>query len=65
MIYGVIVLAILGLLLLFFMIRMFMDTKRYSFRNVSVHKKQSVGKIFGIVGSLCLLLVVLFIVMSN
>ncbi|WP_408009505.1 hypothetical protein ACJROX_04180 [Pseudalkalibacillus sp. A8] len=64
MIYGIIVLAILGLLLFYFMIRMFLDTKRYSFRNVRVHKKQNICRMFGVIGSLCLLLVVLFFVIK-
>ncbi|MGP4082267.1 hypothetical protein ACTWQL_20470 [Pseudalkalibacillus sp. R45] len=64
MIYGIIVLALLGLLLFYFMIRMFLDTKRYSFRNVQVHKKQSIGRMLGVIGSVCLLLVVLFFVIK-
>ncbi|MCF6411041.1 hypothetical protein [Pseudalkalibacillus salsuginis] len=64
MIYGIIVLAILGLLLFYIMIRMFLDTKRYSFRNVRVHKKQNIGRMLGVIGSFCLLLVVLFFVIK-
>ncbi|WP_349409594.1 hypothetical protein [Pseudalkalibacillus sp. SCS-8] len=64
MIYGIIVLALLGLLMLWIMTRMFLDTKRYSFRNVSVHKKRALGRLLGLAGSLCLLFVVLFFVFN-
>ncbi|WLD94079.1 hypothetical protein [Alkalihalobacillus sp. AL-G] len=64
MIYGIIVLAIVGLLLVYFMLRMYLATKRYSFRNVEVHKKQSAGRVLGVLGSLCLLIGILLFVIN-
>ncbi|WP_257349431.1 hypothetical protein [Pseudalkalibacillus decolorationis] len=64
MIYGIIVLAIVGLLLFYFMFRMYVATNRYSFRNVKVYKKQSAGRILGVIGSACLLIGILLFVFN-